>query len=112
MASKETASRARRGKASRTKKDIARAIAQEYKITQVKAKQVIQGVLDAIVDVLVEQERLELRNFGVFEVVVRKERKARNPRTDQPVTVPRRKRVRFKPGRLILQRLNGTPKQD
>ncbi len=109
MASRETVSRARRGKASRTKKDIARAIAQEYKITQVKAKQVIQGVLDAIVDVLVEQERLELRNFGVFEVVVRKERKARNPRTDQPVTVPRRKRVRFKPGRLILQRLNGTP---
>ncbi|MCY3023209.1 MAG: HU family DNA-binding protein, partial [Planctomycetota bacterium] len=58
-----------------------------------------------VVDVLATERRLELRNFGVFEVRPVKSHKARNPRTGAQVLVPDRHRVVFKAGRVMRRRL-------
>jgi len=88
-----------------TKKEMARAIAEATGIRQTQAEEVVQGVLDGITETLVQEGRVELRNFGVFEVKVRKARKGRNPRTGEKVTVPARRVVTFKPGREMEQRV-------
>src|SRR6202790_5360359 len=71
-----------------TKKDLAKAISEELGITSLVALQAVQRVFDGIMEALLEQGRIELRNFGVFEVKKRKARKGRNPRTGESVKVP------------------------
>ena len=88
-----------------TKKELAKAISQELGITSLVAQQAVQRVFDGITETLVEQGRIELRNFGVFEVRKRKPRKARNPRTGEKVKVPARMVVAFKPGREMEERV-------
>jgi len=88
-----------------TKKDIVRGIAKRHNLSQVETKRVVQGVLDAITDVLATEGRIELRDFGVLQVKRRAQRKARNPKTGQEVLVPARNVVTFKPGRLLLERV-------
>ena len=88
-----------------TKKDIVKTLADKFVLSQVDAKKVVQGTFDAIIETLVENGRIELRNFGVFEVKVRKPRKARNPRTGEEVFVPEKKVVTFKPGRIMENRI-------
>jgi nucleoid DNA-binding protein len=88
-----------------TKKDIVKRIAEHTALTQVQTKEVVQKSFDAIIDAIVEEGRIELRNFGVFEVKVRRPRKARNPRTGQPVEVPAKTVVVFKPGRIMEERV-------
>ena len=61
-----------------TKKEIVKAISDELGLTQLKTKEIVQKTFDAIVETLVEDRRIELRNFGVFEVKMRAARKARN----------------------------------
>jgi nucleoid DNA-binding protein len=75
-------------------------------LTQLQAKQIVQKTIDSIVDILVADGRVELRNFGVFEVKRRKPRKARNPRTGGKVMVPEKCAVTFKPGRLVEERID------
>ena len=88
-----------------TRKNIANAIAEGLGLTQLQTKQIIQKILGSIVNTLVEEGRVELRNFGVFEVRWRKARKARNPRTGKTVMVPKRYTVTFKPGLVMEQRV-------
>lgn len=88
-----------------TKKDIVKVLADKFGLSQVDAKKVVQGTFDSIIDTLFEVGRIELRNFGVFEVKTRKPRKARNPRTGEEVMVPEKKVVTFKPGRLMERRI-------
>jgi nucleoid DNA-binding protein len=88
-----------------TKKDIARAIAHRSGIQQVQALAIVQGVFDRIVQTLASEGRIELRNFGVFEVRMRMARKARNPRTGESLSVPAKLAVTFKPGREMGQRV-------
>ncbi len=88
-----------------TKRDIVKTLADKFALSQVDARKIVQGTFDAIVTTLVEQGRIELRNFGVFEVKTRKPRRARNPRTGEPVEVPARRVVTFKPGRLMESRI-------
>ena len=88
-----------------TKKEMAQAIAAEMGIPQGQARGVAQRVFDLILETLVQQGRIELRNFGVFEVRERKPRKARNPRTGENVKVPAKRVVTFKPGREMEQRV-------
>jgi nucleoid DNA-binding protein len=82
-----------------TKKEIVKAISEELGLTQLKTKEIVQKTFDAIVETLVEDRRIELRNFGVFEVKMRAARKARNPRTGGQVEVPAKFVVTFKPGK-------------
>lgn len=82
-----------------TKKDIVRTISEEVGLTQQQTKEIVQKTFDAIIDCLVREQRIELRNFGVFEVKPRAARKARNPRTGEQVDVPMKYVVSFKPGK-------------
>jgi integration host factor subunit beta len=82
-----------------TKKEIVKQISERIGLTQLKTKEIVQQTFDAIVDTLLEVGRIELRNFGVFEVKMRKARKARNPRTGERVDVEPKKVVTFKPGK-------------
>jgi len=84
---------------------MAKAIAEEMGLTQLQAKEIVQRVLHGIVETLVTAGRIELRNFGIFEVRRRKPRKARNPRTGDKVKVPAKLVVTFKPGREMEERV-------
>lgn len=88
-----------------TKKEIVKTISEEIGMTQLKTKEIVQKTFDAIVDTLVEDGRIELRNFGVFEVKRRAARKARNPRTGDKVYVPEKYVVTFKPGKEMEERV-------
>ncbi len=82
-----------------TKKEIVKKISDDIGLTQLKTKDIVQRTLDAIIQTLVTEGRIELRNFGVFEVKQRAPRKARNPRTGDKVYVPSKNVVTFKPGK-------------
>jgi nucleoid DNA-binding protein len=88
-----------------TKKEIVKTISEEIGLTQLKTKEIVQKTFDAIVETLVEDRRIELRNFGVFEVKKRAARKARNPRTGAKVFVPEKFVVTFKPGKEMEERV-------
>jgi integration host factor subunit beta len=94
-------------KGSVTKKEIVKQIADKIGLTQLKTKEIVQLTFDAIVDTLLNdpEHRIELRNFGVFEVKQRKARKARNPRTGERVDVPPKNVVTFKPGKEMEERV-------
>ncbi|MBY0231264.1 MAG: integration host factor subunit beta [Gemmataceae bacterium] len=89
-----------------TKKDIVRQISEEIPESQILTKKIVQATFDAILKTLLEVGRIELRKFGVFEVKQRKARKARNPqKPDEPVTVPPKIVVTFKPGKDMAEKV-------
>jgi integration host factor subunit beta len=88
-----------------TKKEIVKAISEQIGLTQLKTKEIVQKTFDAIVETLVSERRIELRNFGVFEVKKRAARKARNPRTGERVDVAAKFVVTFKPGKEMEERV-------
>ncbi len=88
-----------------TKKEIVKAISEEIGLTQLKTKDIVQKTFDAIVETLVADGRIELRNFGVFEVKKRAARKARNPRTGEKVFVAEKFVVTFKPGKEMEEKV-------
>ena len=94
-----------------TKKELANTIAEETKLTQILVMDIIQRIFDGIIDTLEKEGRIELRNFGVFEVKQRKPRKARNPRTGEKVMVPAKKVVTFKPGLEMEEKVKNTAKE-
>jgi nucleoid DNA-binding protein len=88
-----------------TKKEIVKTIAERANLTQLRTKEIVQWTFDAIVDTLISEGRIELRNFGVFEVKRRKARKARNPRTGAKVDVEPKNVVTFQPGKEMEERV-------
>jgi len=84
-----------------TKKDIVMKIAEETGIKQIHVKKVVQKTFDTIIDILNRGENIELRNFGVFKVKIRKGRMGRNPRTGTQVPIPDKKVVTFKAGMVM-----------
>jgi integration host factor subunit beta len=94
-----------------TKKEIVLAMVNELQLSQTQAKDVVQMMFDAIIDALASDGRIELRNFGVFEVKRRAPRKARNPKTGDRVSVPEKLVVTFKPGKEMEQRVKATRQQ-
>jgi nucleoid DNA-binding protein len=88
-----------------TKKEIVKQISDRLELTQLQTKEIVQFTFDAILDTLLAEGRIELRNFGVFEVKQRKARKARNPRTGESVDVPPKNVVTFKPGKEMEERV-------
>src|SRR5213596_1052098 len=88
-----------------TKKELIDRIADSTGHRRVQVKRVVQQFLDEIIGELGKGNRLEFRDFGVFETKLRKARRAQNPKTLQPVDVPEKRTVKFKVGRLMKQRL-------
>ena len=95
-----------------TKKEIVKAISEEIGLTQLKTKEIVQKTFDAIIDTLVTDQRIELRNFGVFEVKKRAARKARNPRTGERVDVAEKFVVTFKPGKEMEEKVRQLEEQE
>src|SRR6266700_1788487 len=97
-----------------TKRDLVNRIAEETGQIQQKVLIVVQKSLDYIAEALAKGDKVELRNFGVFEVRVRKARIGRNPNLPtKDVPIPQRSVVKFKPGkemRKAVLRLPPTPK--
>jgi nucleoid DNA-binding protein len=91
--------------ATTTKREIAERVAQQTGLAQVAVKQIIQMLFDEIVKEVCSGNRLEFRDFGVFEVVVRKPRTGRNPRTGQKVAVPPKTVVTFKMGKVMKEKV-------
>src|SRR3954469_14755071 len=88
-----------------TKKQIVQMISEETGLTQLQTKDIVDRTFEAIVKTLLAEGRIELRNFGVFEVKQRRARKARNPRTGDKVNVPPKNVVTFKPGKEMEERV-------
>jgi integration host factor subunit beta len=89
-----------------TKKDLIDRISENTGAKRVLVKKIIQTFLDEIIDELGSGNRLEFRDFGVFERKVRAARVAQNPKTLEPVPVPSKRTVKFKIGRLMKDRLH------
>ncbi len=88
-----------------TKKELIDRIAEKSSHKRVVVKRIIQSFLDEIVDELGNGNRLEFRDFGVFESKLRAARSAQNPKTLERVSVPSKRTVKFKVGRLMKLRL-------
>ena len=86
-----------------TKKELVARISQQSGQTKVVTKDILQRFLDEIIVELAKGNRLEFREFGVFELKSRPARRAQNPRTLEKVDVPARRVVKFKVGRLMRQ---------
>lgn len=90
-----------------TKKDLINRIAEDAGCTHVHVKAVVQEFFNEIIHELAKGNRLEFRDFGVFETRISRARAAQNPKTLEKVEVPAKRRVVFKPGRLMRDGLNG-----
>ena len=90
-----------------TKKDLIDRIAETTGTKQVVLRAVVQQFLDEIISELAKGSRIEFRDFGVFETRTTRARTAQNPRTLKKVEVPAKRRVVFKPGRLMREGVNG-----
>lgn len=88
-----------------TKKELVNRIATQTKQTKVIVKDILQRFLDEVIDELSSGNRLEFREFGVFEVRERAARTAQNPRTLEKVHVPAKRVVKFKVGRMMRDRI-------
>jgi integration host factor subunit beta len=89
-----------------TKKILVDRIATKHNLQRTAVKNVLQDFLDLIVDELGEGNRIEFRDFGVFEVKHRAARTAQNPKTLERVPVPAKRSVRFKPGRKMREEMD------
>ena len=94
-----------------TKKELVNRIAEATGQTKVVVKEIIQSFLDEIIEELALGSRLEIREFGVFEVRERAARQAQNPRTLEKVSVPAKRVVKFKVGRMMRERVCDEPAQ-
>ena len=88
-----------------TKKELIDRIAESTQAKRIVVKCIVQAFLDEVVDELAKENRLEFRDFGVFETRTRAARVAQNPKTLERVQVPSKKTVKFKMGRLMKQKL-------
>jgi integration host factor subunit beta len=89
-----------------TRKELVGRIAENTDTKRAVVKPVIQSFLDEVVSELTKGNRLEFRDFGVFEIVTRAARVAQNPKTLEQIHVPPKQAVKFKTGRLMKQKLN------
>ena len=91
-----------------TKKELIDRIAESTQAKRVSVKRIVQAFLDEIVKELCQDNRLEFRDFGVFETRTRASRIAQNPKTLERVEVPTKRTVKFKMGRLMREHLLAT----
>jgi len=92
-----------------TKKELIDRISERHELKRIVVKRIIQSFLDSIVEELGEGNRLEFRDFGVFEAKSRGARLAQNPKTMDKVHVPPTRTVKFKVGRVMKDRMRSKP---
>lgn len=89
---------------SATKKDIAKIFSEKTSIHPSTSLKMVDHLFDSIIEILKKEQRIEVRNFGVFEVKKVAPRKARNPKTGDIIFTVGGYKIRFKPGKEMLQR--------
>ena len=89
-----------------TKADLARVLARDQGCTRTLDRQLVDALFEAMTDTIIRGDRIEIRGFGVREAKDTRAGRARNPRTGDAVEVPARRKVAFKPGRLIKEALS------
>lgn len=90
-----------------TKRDIVNTIAEDTGLTQMEVKRVVQGVFDYVTNVMISGGKIELRNFGVFQVKIRRARQGRNPnKPEKVIPVPAKYIPFFKPGKILKQKVS------
>lgn len=94
-----------------TKKELIDRIAEDTRQKRASVKRTVQAFLDTVIDELAQGKRLELRDFGVFEIKQRAPRVAQNPKTLERVAVPAKKTVKFKVGRLMKEQVDEPKKK-
>ena len=92
-----------------SKKDVINRIAERTGTKQVLVKTVVYQFFGEVIAELARGNRLEFRDFGVFETKISAPRTAQNPKTLERVQVPAKHRIVFKAGRLMREGVNGTP---
>jgi len=90
-----------------TKKELVDRIAESTQAKRVLVKATVHTFLDELISELAKGNRMEFRDFGVFEVKERAARTAQSPKTLEQVHVPAKRTVKFKMGRLMRQKING-----
>ena len=91
--------------------DIVKCIADQLKLKDKDALQIVDAIIDSMKEVICEHGRLEVRDFGVFQVKSRKERIGRNPRNKDEYPIPPRKVVTFKLGKELKESAQATKKR-
>jgi integration host factor subunit beta len=91
-----------------TKKELIDKIAEKMGVKQSTVKTIVQQFLDEINSEIAKGNRLEFRDFGIFEIKERAARMAQNPKTMEPIEVPAKRKVKFKMGRMMRERMNTT----
>lgn len=94
-----------------TKRELVIAVASKLGLTQNEVSVIVQETLDSITEALVEGQRLEIRNFGVFEVKERDARIGRNPRTGEEVPISKKRVAAFRPGKALKEWIQAGPNQ-
>ncbi len=96
-----------------TKKNLIQTISQKLNLHPKQVGDVVQNFLDGVTETLSNGDRLEFRDFGVFEVVQRKKKIGRNPKNASvPIEIPARKAVKFTPGKLMKNKVEQTSEQE
>lgn len=93
-------------KKSLTKRQIVANIAKLAGMTHQKTQEVIQLFLDSMAQALVEDARLEFRDFGTFQPVLRKAKQGRHLNKNEPIAIPAHYSVKFTPGKKLSKQLN------
>jgi DNA-binding protein HU-beta len=88
-----------------SKREVTKKIAQDAGLTLQQAQKAYHGMLDGIKDALQKGERVTFSGFGSFEIKTRHERKGRNPKTGETITIPAKKRIKFTPSRELKKSL-------
>ncbi len=89
-----------------TKDDIVTQIAMKTGITKKDVKAMVEAMLATMKEAFLNEERIELRGFGVFVTKTRKGKKGKNPRTNEDIFIPDKKTVVFKPSKTVMRILN------
>ena len=89
-----------------TKREITERVAKKTDISRALAKRVMEQLFDEIIEELSHGNRIEFRDFGVYEIKTRAAHQAKNPRTLAPVFVPEKRNAKFKPGRRMRDRID------
>ena len=92
-----------------TKKELVDEIASQTGFTQVKTKVIVEGLIDAVTNSVIEGSNIELRGFGRFKNKQRKERRTRNPKTGELVNIPAKTRPVFEPSKELIEKVNKVP---
>ncbi len=89
-----------------TKAELVAQIASHTDFTKAASEKFLTALLDVVQDTLIEEGKVSLAGFGAFAVEERKERKGRNPRTGEAITIAASKVVKFRPGKNLKERIH------